>query len=221
MTNYYERLIKSDSICIAMNYSDFEIRRIYFSGKDSILNIGSLIEGNRESYIVESPNELYVAKSPFFRNPYTLSLVAKKGKTFVTLHEIKESSNDTIFYVSLPKEYSTSHGFEHFINDKSFTGTYLSEDQKLRLNFSQDGKVEGLEDFNRYIVHSHTLTNFDIVTFQKKSKDNIIKGAFEKIVENKSFHWRKVGKDIWLYNLSDKHGFGEVTTLFTKLKKVD
>lgn len=204
-----------------MDFSDFEIRRIYFNGKDSILNIGSLIEGNRESYIVKSPNELYVAKSPFFRNPYTLSLADKKGKTFLALHEIKGSSNDTIFYVSLPKEYDTTNGFEYFLNDKSFTGTYLSEDQKLRLNFSQDGKVEGLEDFNRYIVHSHTLTNFDIVTFQKKSKDNIIKGAFEKIVKNKSFHWVKVGSDIWLYNLSDETPVAEVTTLFAKLKKVN
>jgi hypothetical protein len=215
LDKYYERLTKSDSICCAMNYSDFEIRRIYFNGKDSILNIGSLIEGNREPFVVKNSNELYVAKSPFFRNPYTLSLVAKKGKAFLALHEIKESSSDTIFYVSLPKEYSTFDGFEHFINDKSFTGTYISEDQKLRLNFSQDGKIDGFEDFNQYVVHHfiHNLNPFDVVSFQRK-RDGRIK-------KYKSFNWRKVGKDIWLYNLNDELEITDVTTLFAKLKKVD
>jgi len=221
LDKYYERLTKSDSVCSAMNFSDFEIRRIYFNRKDSILIIGSLIEGNRESFFVRSPNEIYVAKSPFFRNPYTLSLATKAGKAFLALHEIKESSNDTIFYVSLPREYGTFDGFEHFVNDKSFAGTYISEDQKLRLNFSQDGQIEGFEDFNQYVVHHHTLTSFDIITFQKKGRNNIIQEAFEKTIKDRSYHWRKVGKNILLYNLSDETPVADITTLFAELKKVD
>lgn len=215
LDKYYERLTKSDSVCSAMVFSDYEIRRIYFNGMDSILNIGSLIEGTRESFIVKSPNELYVGKSPFYRNPYTLSLVDKKGKTFLALHEIKEPGSDTIFYVSLPRKYGTFDGFEHFINDKSFTGTYISEDRKLRLNFSQDGKLEGFEDFNQYVVHHfiHNQNPFDIVTVQRKEGN--------KIKKYKSFHWKKIGNDILLYNLSDETPVAEITTLFAKLKKVD
>ena len=216
---YYERLTKSDSICSAMNYSDFEIRRIYFNGKDSILNIGSLIEGNRESFIVKNTNELYIPKSAFFRNPFTLSLVTRDAKTFLVLYEIKESNKDSIFYVSLPKAYGTSNGFEHFINNKSFTGEYNHFGRKLK--FFDDGRFEGLEDFNKYIVHQHTLTYFDIVTFQKKVINRITNATFEKIVKDKSYHWKKVGRDIWLYNLSDETPVAEVTTLFAKLMRVD
>lgn len=221
LDKYYERLTRSDSVCSAMNFSDFEIRRIYFSGKDSVLSIGSLIEGNRESFIVKSPNEIYIAKSPFFRNPYTLSLATKAGKAFLALHEIKESNNDTIFYVSLPREYGTFDGFEHFVNDKSFTGTYISKDQKLRLNFSQDGQIEGFEDFNQYVVHHHTLTSFDIVTFQKKEQQTTNENTFEKIMKHKSFHWKKLGENILLYNLSDETPVAEISTFFAKLNKVN
>lgn len=215
LKNYYERLTKSDSICNAMNYSDFEIRIIYLKAKENILNIGSLIEGNRESFIIKNPNELYIAKSAFFRNPFTLSLKTRGSKTFLGLYEIKDSNKDSIIYVSLPKEYDTSDGFEHFINDKAFTGTYTSEDQKLRLKFFRNGKIEGFEDYGHYVVHhfTYSLNPFDIVTFQRKEAN--------KIKKHKSFHWKKTGREIWLYNLSDETPVAEITTLFAKLKKVD
>ncbi|MFA7418299.1 MAG: hypothetical protein WCZ90_01340 [Melioribacteraceae bacterium] len=219
LKNYYERLAKSDSVCSAMNYSDFEIRRIYFNGKENVLNIGSLIEGNRESFVVKNPDELYIAKSAFFRNPFTLSLVTRDAKTFLAFHEIKESNKDTIYYVPLGDKYRSSSGFEHFINDKVITGTYISADQKLRLNFSQDGKLEGFEDYNKFVVHHHTLTGFDIVTFQKKISQNINNNVSGKIIKHKSFHWKKINDDILLYNLSDETPVAEITTLFAKLRK--
>lgn len=220
LKNYYERLAKNESICSAMNYSDFEIRRIYFNEKENVLNISSLIEGNRESFVVKNSNELYIAKSAFFRNPFTLSLVTRGSKTFLVLYEIKGSNKDSIFYVPLPQAYNTSDGFECFINDKSFTGTYLSEDQTLRLTFFQDGKLEGFEDYNKFVVHHHTLTNFDIVTFQKKVSLNINKNTSGKIVKHKSFHWRKIDGNILLYNLSDETPVAEISSFFAKLNKV-
>lgn len=219
LKSYYERLSKNSSVCKAMNDSDFEIRIIRFNSKENVLNIGSLIEGNRESFIVRKENELYIPASAFFKNPFTLSLVKRNSQVFLALYEIKTSNSDSVFYVSLPNKYSTNEGFEHFINDKSFTGEYNLLGRKLK--FYTDGRCEGFGDFDEYVVHNFTLTNFDIVSFQKKERNNAAGRTLEKIVNHKSYHWKIIGRDILLYNLSDETPVAEVKTLFAKLKKLD
>lgn len=212
LKGYYERLEKGSSVCKARNKNDFEIKIIRFSAQDSTLLIGSLIEGNKESFIIKSENEIYIKQSPFFKNPFSLKIL-KKGKDYLlALLEQKDKTKDTIFFKPLGNNYSGLNGFEYFINDKSFTGNYYSAELKLGMQFSQDGSFSGYNDFNNYVVDYNPLQNFDVVVLQR-----IIN---KRIVSSKTFHWKKVGEHIELYNLTDNTPEAHVKSLFATLKRV-
>ena len=218
---YYEKLVETDSLYHAFNDSFYFTRLIYISPNIDSLIVSSLNEGNLEAFEVKSENELHVAKTQFGNSPYTIFLTTAENKTLLAL--IEDAKVDTVFYVPLEDKYKVVNGFHKFINDKFFTGTYISEDSKYKITFHANGQLEGFHNYNEYRVDVFFsgFIRHDLVYFHDIQRIDIDELLRQKVVGYKSFNWRKVGKDIWLYNLSDKHGFGEVTTLFTKLKKVD
>lgn len=220
---YFEKLLNEKRVCEAYSFSDFEIHSIRINKATSTIILSTFNEGVTDSFTITNPNEIYIPKSLWFKHPYSLSLIEKSKENVLAFYEFRELNKDTVYFKSLSNEYNNKNGFTNFINDKYFTGTYISEDAKYRLVFHQDGTLEGFLNYNRFIVDVFLprAVQIDVVTFQNDSKNNIRKGSFEKMLNDISFHWEKVGNDIWLYNLSDLTPEAEVTSLFTKLKKVD
>lgn len=218
---YYEKFIETDSLYHAYDDSFYFKRLIYISPNIDSLIVSSLNEGNLEVFEVKSENELHIAKTQFGNSPYTISLKTKENKTLLAL--VDDAKIDTVFYVPLEDKYKAVDGFHRFINNKFFTGTYKSEDNKYKITFYANGNLVGFHNYNefRIDVFFSGFKHHDLVYFhniQRTETDGLLR---QKVIGYKTFNWRKVGKDIWLYNLSDEHGFGEVTTLFAKLKKVD
>lgn len=217
---YYDRLIQTDSLYSAFKDSDYFIRMIYISKNLDALTVSSLNEGNSEKFTVINKNQLLVTENPFVNTPYTLSLISREGKTLLALHEVKQNNNDTMFYVPLDKKYSSLDGYERFINDRFITGTYASDDNKYKITFHSNGKTEGFGDCNEYgvDVFFSSFAHHDIIHLCNAQKVEDNGTLHRKVINSVSYSWKIVGSEIWLYNLTDE-GYGNVTTLFTKLRK--
>ncbi|MBZ0198733.1 MAG: hypothetical protein K8H86_02620 [Ignavibacteriaceae bacterium] len=188
-SEYFDEIKRGETPleCMKMEYV---MQLYFFKGTDSVL-IGSFNEGIIKEYSVESFDSLIVCDPNDLGKPkFIISICNENG-----LMLIIDDGYKKIKFRVLEKKYYRRNGVDLFINDHFFTGDYESaQDSTLKVSFSRQGKIEELNNVDRYKItlFAVDVPKIETVTFYLGHKFH------------KTFHWQKSGENIILYNLSNE-----------------
>lgn len=166
---------------------------LYFYPGTNLILIGFFFEGMELNYVLKNPDSLIVYEQ--FRPEkvlYVISLTKVNSESLLSVYDGSENK----FFHCLDKKYYRRDGVECFVNDKMIAGEYVSaEDTSLKVSFSTEGKVEGLNDYSKYIIPLSTFElpeDFDTIIL----RCNISDADCPEV-----FHWKRSGSSFILYYL--------------------
>lgn len=201
--------------------------QLYFNKNENEVLYGTFHEGITKKFRVLSKDTIEV-----------IDAENKSKRLIICLSKIKEQSNlviqnegKTFIYSALDDKYNFRHGVDYFINDKYFTGNYISEDDSTqKITFTSDGRVMGINNFNEYTLPIEGVPlprEYDIALLFEINKAT---GRRDKNLTI-MMHWKKSKDKITLYNVSsnatseyDFHGKfigAKILDKYLTLRKVD
>jgi len=174
------------------------VAQVYFPENSDKVLIGSFNEGVHYEFKVINKDTIEVLYPGQDRKEYVLTLQKINHETILVVR----SGNIKYLLASLDDEYHAHSGVDYFVNDIFFTGNYIvEEDSTIRITFSSDGGVLGINSFNEYYIHvgrNFFPKDFDSVLLH----EIITKGNTKKVKEHMLLHWKKSGDKLILYNIS-------------------
>lgn len=206
---------------------DFQlVSQVYFPNNGGRILIGSFYEGVDYKFKILTKDKIEVFYPGKSKTVYVLSLVKINDKTVLKI----EGEDKKYLLASLDDKYHAHSGMDYFINDKFFTGNYVAEeDSSLKITFTSDGRITGLNNFNEYRVPVAGVLiprDFDCVFLY----EIITESGSKKVKDYIMFHWKKSDNGITFYNLSkssnDPQNIGryydtKILDKYLTLRKVD
>jgi len=174
------------------------VAQVYFYENSKRILIGNFYEGVHQQFKVKNKDTIEVTYPGTNKIEFVLTLTAINDKTVLVI----KREDKTYFLASLDDKYHVENGIDYFINDKFFTGNYISEDDSTqKITFTSDGKVIGIDNFNEYTLPIEGVPlprEYDIVLLF------VINKATGRINQNLTtmMHWKKSKDKITLYKVS-------------------
>ena len=201
------------------------VAQVYFPENSDTVLIGSFNEGAHYHFKVINKDTIEVFYPGRDRIEYILTIEKINDKSILDI----KSGDKKYLLASLDDEYHAHSGVDYFVNDKFFTGNYIAEeDSNIKITFTSDGRVLGLNNSNEYYIH--VGRNFFPKDFDSVLLSEIVtKERGKKVRDHLLFHWKKLGDKLILYNVSPSpedmidHGKYDMKILdkYLTLKKVD
>ncbi|MCK9426198.1 MAG: hypothetical protein M0Q21_09180 [Ignavibacteriaceae bacterium] len=201
------------------------VTHVYFYENSESILIGSFYEGVHQLFKVINRDTIEVPYPGTNKIEFVLTLTVINDKTVLVI----KREDKTYFLASLDDKYHVENGIDYFINDKFFTGNYVAaEDSSLKITFTSDGGVKGLNNFNEYrvpVVGVFVPRDFDCVSLN----EIITEPGRRKVKDHLLLYWEKSKDTLILYNVSpsledemdhEKHDI-KIGDKYLTLKKVD
>lgn len=174
LTNYFDTILANKELAKYRIQSPTWFAILIKIDTDSLECFGSI---DWAKYPLNRTNDTLATLSPSITGEDWY--LVKKGVELQLIPVSSEENTDTTIYIFRKREDLNDYirkGFwgidvTHYFNEFLFKGKYINVETKQEVEFAENGKLIGIEGFNRYEVRDyfgtlHPHKNLDVITFE-------------------------------------------------------
>ena len=231
-SDFYKALMSNKTPCELYPLPSHTMQLYFNKDKDEVL-YGTFHEGITKKFRVINKDTIEVIDAENKSKRLIIYLSKIMGQSNLVIKD----EGKTFIYSALDDKYNFQNddknnfrnGVDCFINDKFFTGTYISEtDSAQKIIFTSDGRIKGINDFNEYWLPIESVPlprEFDIISLEEIDTTHGM-----KVINSILLNWGKTNNKIILHNISnssddpndiERYLGSKILDHFLTLKKVE